>query len=86
LYNLLQSINTVVSIGKNILVKTLYSIIMILYSRFNLILGIFRILQAPSFGVVLSTKRRFVVICLWCMVHRGSVVDRCSMVYNTAMM
>ena len=64
LSNLLQSLNTVVSVGKHILVDSLNSLIVVLKSMLNLISWVLRILNAP--GLWVSNGALWWSIWLWC--------------------
>jgi len=77
LHNLLQSLHAVLSVGKDILVDSLDTLIVVLESMLDLVGGIFSILQAPSLGVSFAALWWFVIVWLGVglgfMVRGGSV-------------
>ena len=77
LHNLDQSLHAVLSVGQDILVDSLNSLVVVLQSVLDLVGGIFRILQAPSLGVSFAALWWFVIVWLgvglWFMVRGWSV-------------
>ena len=87
LHNLLQSLHAVLSVGQDILVDSLDSLVVVLQSVLDLIGGIFRILQAPGLGVSDAALGRLVVVGLGVVGGLGLMVrswgvDRVDSVVN----
>lgn len=76
LNNFLQSLDTVLGVGKHVLVDGLDTFVVVLESVLDLISRIFRVLQTPSLRVTHGTLRRLVVFGL--VVGLGLMI-RCRM-------
>ena len=74
LHDLLQSVHAVVSVGQDVLVDLLNTLIVVLQSSLDFIGRVLRILNAPGLGV--TNRALGFVIWLRLVVDRGRVVDR----------
>jgi len=72
--NIQQSLHAVLSVGQDVLVDGLDSLVVVLESVLDLVGGIFSILQAPSLGVSNAALGWFVVVGLRVGVGRGLMV------------
>jgi len=79
--NLLQTINTVLSISEHILINSLDTFVVILKSMLYLIGWVFSIFKTPCFGVINGALWWFVMIRLWLMISCWSMMNR-GMVYG----
>jgi len=82
--NLLQTVNTVLSISEHILVNSLDTLVVILKSMLNLISWVFSIFKTPCFRVINGALWWFVMIRLWLMISCWSMMNR-SVVNNSMM-
>jgi len=79
--NLLQTVNTVLSISEHILVNSLDTLVVILKSMLNLISWVFSIFKTPCFRVINGALWWFVMIRFWLMISCRSMMNR-GMVYG----
>ena len=70
--DLLQSLHAVLSVGEDVLVDGLHSLVVVLESVLDLVGGVLGVLQTPSLGVANGALGRLVVV--WLMVGLGLMV------------